>query len=150
MTLKSCSNDVGIAFGSWFSKRDTHISERVSIGAHCLIGSCSIGQDTLIGSNVDILSGRHQHGVDIQAGERNRQESTFQQLLIGSNVWIGNRTVIMADIGDNSIIGAGSVVVHAVSSNSLAVGNPARSKRTLTADAQSAPTIDSTPAITAI
>ena len=126
MTLDACSRDVGIGFGTWFSKRRVRISTRVSIGAHCLIGSCSIGDGTLLGSNIDVLSGRHQHVSDGSAHSRREQESIFTQVQIGRNVWIGNRATVMANIGDDSVIGAGGVVVKAIPRDAIAVGNPAR------------------------
>ena len=45
---------------------------------------------------------------------------------IGSNVWIGGNCVVLpgVSIGDNSIIGAGSVVTKDIPSNVVAVGNP--------------------------
>ncbi len=47
---------------------------------------------------------------------------------IGNNVWIGIKALILegADIGDNSIIGAGAIVNFKVPKNSIVVGNPAR------------------------
>jgi len=48
---------------------------------------------------------------------------------IGRNVWIGANALIMPGItvGDNAIIGAGSVVTHDVAPGTTVVGNPARS-----------------------
>ena len=86
---------------------------------------CRIGEGSLIGSNVDLLSGRHQHGSGGRRSESKNVEAAFISVRIGKNVWIGNRTVVMADVGTNSIIGAGSVVVKPISPDSLAVGNPA-------------------------
>ncbi|NRW82134.1 acetyltransferase-like isoleucine patch superfamily enzyme [Clostridium beijerinckii] len=47
---------------------------------------------------------------------------------IGNNVWIGSNAVILpgVTIGDNSVIGAGSVVTHDIPENVVAVGNPCR------------------------
>lgn len=47
---------------------------------------------------------------------------------IGKNVWIGGKAVICpgVTIGDNSVIGAGSVVVKDVPSNVVVGGNPAK------------------------
>ncbi len=47
---------------------------------------------------------------------------------IGNNVWIGIKALILggADIGDNSIIGAGAIVDFTVPKNSIVVGNPGR------------------------
>ena len=47
---------------------------------------------------------------------------------IGNNCWIGGSVTILpgVSIGNNCTIGAGSVVVHDIPDNSIAVGNPAR------------------------
>ena len=50
---------------------------------------------------------------------------------IGNNVWIGGNVVILpgVTIGDNSIIGAGSIVTKDIPANVIAVGNPCKVKR---------------------
>lgn len=47
---------------------------------------------------------------------------------IGNDVHVGANVSIIGDvtIGDNSVIGAGSVVVHSVDKNTVVVGNPAK------------------------
>ena len=47
---------------------------------------------------------------------------------IGSNVWIGSGAIILpgVSIGDDAVIGAGSVVTRDVPPGATAVGNPAR------------------------
>ncbi|NRH20791.1 hypothetical protein HOO68_01975 [Candidatus Gracilibacteria bacterium] len=48
-------------------------------------------------------------------------------IIIGNNVWVGARTIILkgVTIGDNSVIGAGSVVTKDIPSGYVAAGNPA-------------------------
>ena len=128
--LKDCSGDVGIGFGTIFSKRDVRIAPRVSIGGYCMIGMCEIGEGTLLGSRVDILSGRRQHGSGETMDSQKADHATYTSVKIGNNCWIGNGTIIMNDVGDNCIIGAGSVVVKPIPPNSVAVGNPAVVKKT--------------------
>lgn len=50
------------------------------------------------------------------------------KVVIGKNVWVGGSSVIMpgVTIGDNAVIGAGSVVTKDIPANTVAVGNPAR------------------------
>ena len=125
MTLEDCARDVGVGFGTWFSKRKVQVGPRVSIGANCTIGSCTIGAGSLLGSNIDVLSGRHHH---VREGEQTQiadAMATFSQIRLGANIWIGNRVLVMADVGDNAVVGAGSVVVRDIPADSLAVGNPA-------------------------
>lgn len=54
-------------------------------------------------------------------------------IIIGNNVWIGARSIILkgVEIWDNSVIGAGSVVTKSIPSGVLAVGNPAKVIRTI-------------------
>ncbi|MCL2349088.1 MAG: acyltransferase [Planctomycetaceae bacterium] len=128
MVLRSCAADVGISFGTIFSKSDVIIEKNVSLGGYCIIGSCHIKSGTLIGSNIDVLSGRHQHQIGEKVAET---PATYKRVTIGQNVWIGNGAIIMNDVGDHCVIGAGSVVVHPVPNHSLAVGNPAVVKKKL-------------------
>jgi virginiamycin A acetyltransferase len=129
MCLESCSRDCSIGCGTWITHPQVRIGKGVSIGGRCMAGMCDIGDFTLIGSNVDILSGRHQHNSHSLDVPINSQGGTFQKVHIGRNTWIGNSSVIMADIGENSIVGAGSIVVKPIPPQSVAVGNPAVVKK---------------------
>jgi virginiamycin A acetyltransferase len=131
MTLERCAWDCSIGCATWFSHPQVSIGRRVYIGGRCNIGMCDIGDEVLIGSNVDILSGRRQHSSHDPNLPRNVQGGDFIKVRIGRNAWIGNSAVIMADVGNNSVIGAGSVVVKPIPSDSVAVGNPAIVKKTI-------------------
>ena len=54
------------------------------------------------------------------------QPGTFPRVTIGRDSWIGERTVVMADVGKHCIIAAGSVVTKPVPDYAIAVGSPAR------------------------
>ncbi|MGL6195725.1 MAG: acyltransferase [Thermoguttaceae bacterium] len=127
--LKSCASDIGVGFGSQFTKTDVKIEQKVSIGGYCMIGMCEIGEGTLLGSNIDILSGRHQHGSGDDIEGRKDATHRYSKVKIGKNCWIGNGCIIMNDVGDNCIIGAGSVVVKPIPAKTIAVGNPATVKK---------------------
>jgi acetyltransferase-like isoleucine patch superfamily enzyme len=60
--------------------------------------------------------------------QRNSGIEFGKEVIIGDNVWIGGNATILpgTTIGDNCVIGAGSVVTKSIPHNSLAVGNPAR------------------------
>lgn len=124
--LDHCADDVYVGFGTVFSHATMKIGEGVYIGGRCTIGMVDIGRKTMIGSNVDILSGRRQHARDGMHRLSDSQEGTFDQILIGENSWIGNSAVVMAPIGKNCTVGAGSVVVKKVGEGQTVVGNPAK------------------------
>lgn len=92
-------------------------------------GEVYIGNRTMIGPNVTICTTGH------PADPYYREMVAHYSLPIhiGKNVWIGSNAVILpgVTIGDNSIIGAGSVVTRDIPANVIAVGNPCRVARTI-------------------
>jgi acetyltransferase-like isoleucine patch superfamily enzyme len=126
LTLKKCSLYSRVSFGSFFAHSDAELGRGVYIGSYCILGSCSIGDRTQIASQVQILSGRQQHIRDSQGRITGASEGKFEPIEIGSDCWIGASSIIMADIGPGTTIGAGAVVVRPVAAQVVAVGNPAR------------------------
>lgn len=57
-----------------------------------------------------------------------KEKMLARELYDANNVWIGGNVVVLpgVKIGDNSVIGAGSVVNKDVPANVVAVGNPCR------------------------
>jgi virginiamycin A acetyltransferase len=127
MALRECGDDVSIDFGTFFSHFNIDLGRRVYIGSRCIIGMATIGDGVMIGSNVDMLSGRNQHRRDEQGRLLGSEHGEFKMISIGANSWIGNSTVILADVGMDCTVGAGSVVVHPIAEQQTVVGNPARS-----------------------
>ncbi len=124
-TLNKCEADTVISFNVILSHQDTDIEHGAYIGPQCNIGKCRIGRDTLLGSGVHILSGKNQHHFDNAGTPIKQQGGVFTKVSIGRNCWLGNNSVVMANIGDNSIVAAGAVVVNDVPPNSVVGGNPA-------------------------
>lgn len=125
-TLDSSPAFLRISFGSFFAQAATRVGEGVYIGAYCVIGSSSIGERTQIASHVQILSGRHQHGRDQDGSILGADQDQFEPIRIGSDCWLGAGSIVMADVGDGTTVGAGSVVVKPLPVACVAVGNPAR------------------------
>lgn len=84
----------------------------------------SIGDDCFIGPNVSIYTACH----STNPAQRNTRQEWAKPVTIGNNVWIGGSVTILpgVSIGDNVSIGAGSVVVNDIPSNTVAVGNPCK------------------------
>ena len=128
-TLKHCSWEVHIGFGSVFSHRQVQVKRFASLGNYCVIGHASIGEGAMIGSRVSIPSGKSQH-LD-EGGQLTRNANTFSVVNIGDGCWIGEAAVIMADIGQQSLIAAGSIAVNPIPDGVIAAGNPAKVLKTL-------------------
>jgi acetyltransferase-like isoleucine patch superfamily enzyme len=125
MTLEECSPDVVIGVGSYFSRRRAAVGANVSIGSYCIIGEARIGARSQISSHVEIPGGRTQHVRDA----RGRLSDTLEEpggVTIGEDCWIGASAVVMANVGAQSTIAAGSVVVRDIPSGMVAVGAPAK------------------------
>jgi maltose O-acetyltransferase len=88
------------------------------------VAPISIGEDCQIGPNVQLLTPNHP--VDPRP-RRDKLEAALP-IDIGDNVWLGGGVIVCpgVSIGDNSVVGAGSVVTRDIPANVVAVGNPAR------------------------
>lgn len=94
------------------------------------VGKVTIGDNAQIAPNVSIYTAGH----PIHPDSRNSGYEYGLPITIGNNVWIGGNTVILPGvvIGDNVVVGAGSVVTKDIPSNMLAMGNPCRVIREIT------------------
>ena len=113
--------------------KNISIGDNVYINFGCVILDCgqvSIGDNTLIGPNVGIYNASHV----LDAQERIAGGLVPDSIRIGNRVWIGGNAVLVsgASIGDDTVIGAGSVVVGDIPSGVVAVGNPCRAIRKIT------------------
>lgn len=84
----------------------------------------TIGDRTQIGPGVQILTADHPR----DPAQRESGLEFGRPVSIGRNVWIGGGALILpgVDIGDDAIVGAGSVVTKNVPAGATVVGNPAR------------------------
>ena len=125
LTLRACSDTAVISFGVVLSAAGTRIGERAYIGPFCTIGLATIGPDALIAAGAQIPSGPRTHGTAVDSPIR-EQAGTPTMVSIGAGAWIGNNAVVMADVGAESIVGAGAVVTRPIPARVVAVGVPAR------------------------
>jgi acetyltransferase-like isoleucine patch superfamily enzyme len=125
-TLEECSMESRVEFGSFFAHPQAKVARGVYIGSYSVLGRTSIGERTQIGSGVQILSGKRQHPRDAEGRILGSAYGIFETVGIGADCWIGSGSILLAEVGSRSTIGAGSVVVNPVPADSVAVGNPAR------------------------
>ncbi len=101
------------------------------IGKNVLIQQCctfmdrcgiTIGDGTFIAPKVNLITINHH-------ADPSKRDCTYgAPIVIGKNVWIGIASTVLpgVTIGDNSIVGANSVVTHDVPPNTIVAGSPAR------------------------
>lgn len=104
-------NNVGISGGAICA------SKKITIGDECMIGADVLIADTDFHS----IHPKHRKNSD-------HSHETAREICLQNNVFIGTRTIILkgVTIGENSVIGAGSVVTRSIPSNVIAAGNPCR------------------------
>lgn len=125
LVMTDCDQGVVFSFGSIFSQLDTEIGQGAYIGPQCNIGTCKIGENCLLGSGVHILSGKQQHAIASLDTPIKDQGGQLTKVEIGDDCWIGNGAIIMANVGRQSIVAAGAVVVNPVDERVIVAGNPA-------------------------
>ncbi len=116
---------IEIPFHANWGGKHIHLGNNIYINFNLTVvddGNVYIGDHVLIAPNVTIATANH----PIEPKLRERDLQFNKDVHIGNNVWIGSGAVIVpgVTIGDNCVIGAGSVVTKDIPANSVAVGNP--------------------------
>ena len=124
--LAECHPNVFVGFGSLLTKVDTRLGSHVYIGPYCQLGLVTIGPDTLLGPLVQIPSGPLRHSYERLDIPIRSQEGVSKRVTIGSDCWLGAGSIVMADVGDQTVIGAGSVVTKPIEAQQLAAGIPCK------------------------
>lgn len=125
-TLRRCDSGCHVSFGTTFSHSGAELGRNVYVGNYCSLGDVTLGDDVLVASHVSIINGGRQHGIDRLGPPIREQSGLWTRVSIGRDSWIGERAVVMADVGDHCVIGAGSVVTRPIPDRAIAVGCPAR------------------------
>ena len=125
-TLRSVGTDCRFFYGCNFSCPDIRVGDHARVGYGTHVGQVDIGADTLIGAYCSLISGNRIHGIGrtdipirLQPGEQRR-------VTIGRDCMIGVHAIVLADLGEGAVVGAGAVVTRPIPPWSVAVGNPAR------------------------
>ena len=113
--------------------RNTRVGKNFYCNYDCAFLDCgpiTIGDNVMLGPKVALYAVNHPIDPVVRATHYDFPEP----ITIGNNVWIGGSTVVCpgASIGDNTVIGAGSVVTKAIPSGVVAAGNPCRVIREIT------------------
>lgn len=125
--VKNFGNSVNIERGAVFGPL-LEIGDNSGVGIDSEVyGPVKIGQNVMMGPEVVIYTGGHRHDrTDITMIEQG--DDVVKPVVIGNDVWIGRRVMIMpgVTVGDGCIIGAGAVVTKDIPPYSIAAGVPAK------------------------
>ena len=118
---------------------DQHFSPTITIGSNCYFGAFNhitainrieIGDNLLTGKFVTITDNSHGETDfnTLQIEPINRPLCSKGPVIIGNNVWIGDKATILPNvtIGDGAVIAANAVVTKDVPANCVVAGNPAK------------------------
>ncbi len=126
LVLPRCDPGCCISFGTVFAQPNAEVGRDVYVGAYCCLGTVTLEDDVLISSHVSIPSGGKQHGIERLDVPIREQPGIWSRVTIGRDSWIGDRAVVLADVGRHCVIGAGSVVAEPIPDYAIAVGVPAK------------------------
>lgn len=125
--VDKCGRNVNFEKGAKFDPQ-LIIGDNSGVGVNCTLnGRTVIGSDVMMGPNCIMYSYSHRHdSIDIPMNQQGFEDEKVKY--IGSDVWIGANVIILpgVNVGNHSIIGAGSVVTKNVPDYAVIGGNPAR------------------------
>lgn len=103
------------------------IGENFYMNVNCTIldgAEVTFGDNVFVGPNCGFYTAGHPLEVPL----RNKGLEYAHPIRIGNNVWIGGHVCVLpgVTIGDNTVIGAGSVVTKSIPADCVAAGNPCR------------------------
>ena len=125
--IKHCGKNVNIEHGAVISSK-LSIGDNSGVGIDCVCGGeVTIGNDVMMAPECVIFSRNHEFSsTDIPMRLQGYRDS--EPCVIGDDVWIGRRVMIMpgVTIGSHSVIAAGAVVTKDVPEWAVVAGVPAR------------------------
>lgn len=123
-----CGENVNIEKNAYFSNgRGISIGSGSGLGVNCFVhGPLRIGDNVMMGPDVVILT--HTHNIERTDIPMVKQGSRIEEVIIGNDVWIGMRSIIMpgVKIGNGAVIGAGAIVTKDVPDYAIVGGVPAK------------------------
>ncbi len=130
VNLYGCSIDDGTKVGTF-----VEIQKGVKIGKNCKISShtficegVEIEDNVFIGHNVTFINDRFPKATNPDGSLQNEADWHLEKTIVKKGASIGSSATVLCGviIGENAIIGAGSVVTKNVADNTIVAGNPAK------------------------
>lgn len=124
-----CGNNVIVKDHCYFGNGDRlTIGNRSQLSSHGRFGgTITIGDDCVMGPDVVMMATSHEFSrIDVPINQQGAKNE--EPIIIGNDVWIGTRVIILpgVHIGNHSIVGAGAVVTKSFPDYSVIAGCPAK------------------------
>jgi acetyltransferase-like isoleucine patch superfamily enzyme len=125
-----CTIDDGTKIGSF-----VEIQKGATIGKNCKISSHSfvcegvhIADNVFVGHNVTFINDKIPRATNPDGSQQTDDDWNIEETFIKKGASLGSSSTILCgiSIGENAVVGAGSVVTKDVEPNTVVVGNPAR------------------------
>lgn len=110
-------------------QRNSKIGYRCKISSHTFIcEGVTIEDNVFIGHGVTFINDRRPRATNSRGELMNEKDWKLERTHVKRGASVGSGATILSrvTIGENAIVGAGSVVTHDVPANSIVIGNPAR------------------------
>jgi UDP-2-acetamido-3-amino-2,3-dideoxy-glucuronate N-acetyltransferase len=133
VNLYGCSVGDNSRIGTFVEiQKNAHIGNNVKISSHTFIcEGVVIEDDVFIGHNVSFINDKYPRATNADGQPQSEADWAVVPTRVKRRASIGTSATILCGvtIGENAIVGAGSVVTHDVPDNAIVAGNPARIMR---------------------
>ena len=120
-------------------QKNAMVGQRCKISSHTFIcEGVKIEDNVFVGHSVTFINDSYPRAIAADGGLQTEKDWKVEQTLVKKGASIGSGSTILSKvvIGENAIIGAGSVVTKDVPADAIVAGNPAKVLRYITAEAR--------------
>jgi len=137
VNLYGCSIGEGSRVGAFVEiQKNASIGKNVKVSSHTFIcEGVTIEDDVFVGHNVSFINDKYPRATTEGGTPQTEADWSVIKTVVKRGASIGTSSTILCGItiGENAVIGAGSVVTHDVPANAVVAGNPARMMRKVVA-----------------
>jgi acetyltransferase-like isoleucine patch superfamily enzyme len=133
VNLYGCSIGDNSRVGAFVEiQRNAIIGRNVKVSSHTFIcEGVTIEDDVFVGHNVSFINDKYPRATTENGTPQTEADWSVIKTVVKRGASVGTSSTILCGItiGENAVIGAGSVVTHDVPANAIVAGNPARMMR---------------------
>jgi acetyltransferase-like isoleucine patch superfamily enzyme len=133
VNLYGCSIGDNSRVGAFVEiQKNAHIGKNVKVSSHTFIcEGVTIEDEVFVGHNVSFINDKYPRATTENGAPQTETDWSVIKTVVKRGASIGTSSTILCGItiGENAVIGAGSVVTHDVPANAIVAGNPARMMR---------------------